>query len=240
MSSLLDDLDKKLTESEPDFNMEKLLGLRTVYLNMIREDSTKLVNFPGDKATVNYKVLEATYSRILKQKLPYDDRIIKQILYRVITTDGINEIYVFGDRIRFEINGDNSQTRYIEDAIANIFDVTSSRFYFGVDEKWINFLVPLINDATKVIFGMETDLTKTLRFNNGRIEYEIPNLRIETNYSFKDIITTKRGQKIKFHVNHEEQLYFFDLEIREKDAVITKSSGKLECLSEKLGTGTQK
>jgi hypothetical protein len=154
--------------------------------------------------------------------------------------DGINEIYVFGDRIRFEINSNNSQTRYIEDAIANIFDVTSSKFYFGVDVNCLEFLVQLINGATKVIFGMETDLTKTLRFNNGRIEYEIPNLRIETNYSFKDILDTQRGNKVSFYVNHEDNLFFFDLEIREKDAVITKSSGKLECLSEKLGTSTQK
>ena len=261
MSSLLNDLNDIVAKTEPNFNMDSLLRLRNVYLSLIAESLdkkdlgvpeesmvskiAKMLNVTDKEKNIAYKILKTIYSCALKQRLPYDDRVIEKILYYVIVNGGVSEIYVDYDRIIFEIITKDNRKEYIEEPLTKIIDITSKEFYRGGNDYLLNFLVQSINNSIGAIFSGETRLIELLKINNGRIEYTIPNLKMETNYSLNEILASeeiddKTKNKVNLRVRYGNNIYYFELKIRGKYITLTQYYNEPDCLSEKLGTGTQK
>lgn len=243
-------------EFSDGFDMDRLLELRAEYLEIIEDyykkrymsninnariikDAKKLKisleNTPIKDAAA--EVLLAKYFRVLKKKLGYQDYVIKKILCKIFTTKDIRDIYVYDDRIVYEIIGEDKP---VEEITSSFMEITSSEFQIGENDALLNFLVQSINNSVGALFSGNTRLIELLKLNGSNIEYAVPDLEIYINYSYNDIVNNKTYSEIKLRVNYKKETHYFNLKIKNEYVILNEYYSVCDCLSEKLGTSNQK
>lgn len=243
-----------------EFDMDKLLDLRRVYSGLIHEylakedigDTSKSIaisiankrNLNTENKNINtiaFEILRGIYSRVLKKKLGYSDSVIDVILYNVLTIDNITEIYVYDDKVVFETSSkEKGKSKIVKPTVAKRFiDITSSDFYINGDKNLLNFIIQSINNSVGGLFSGETGITKLLKIENNRINYDISNLEILINHSFNDLASNPKDD-IKLQVKSGNIEYYFKMKVSNDYVTLIQYEPNVDCLSEKLGTATQK
>lgn len=180
--------------------------------------------------------LEDVVFNKLKEKLDFEDETVKKIVKYIPYAEGILEIYVLDGHLAVKVldkDKDNVKTRFIPED--DFYDVTSISFN---NSKGNKMLKKLIVDSFNNVFKVYLD-ENPLKYNdNGDILYSEPDFNIYLNTNFKELSKINNqmvDNVIKVIVKKNvDEIYYFDLKVRDGYTVIYQNEYGLNKVSELL------
>ena len=224
-----------------EFNMDSYRKLGSINKKINQVAINQNVNDTGNvhnyNVTKNY-LEEVAFSK-LKEKLGYEDEVIKKIVSYISYSEAISEIYVVDGIVLVKAlskTNDNKEYKSFIILQNGFYDIASINFNntanFGILKK-------LLVDSINHIFKTNIYDTKALEINNnGDIRYKESDLNIFINCSLNKLgmINEKMNNEIiKVIIKYQnDQIFSFDMKLRDGYLVIYQNEYNVNKVSETL------
>ena len=237
-NKFIDEIEKLCNE---DFTMESFQNAGSINRRINRAFSKRspldkereLSNFLSTKAYLDDVVFYK-----LKGKLGYEDEVIRKLVSYIGYSDIINEVYVIDGytAINMKVNSDNFDVdtqQFIPEG--DFSEITSLSFNSNDNDLMIKKLVVSgLNSFFREQFNNE-DILKLK--NSGYISSNIVGLYIFMNSSLAhldEINKNNLNEVVKMFVKYGEDIYYFDVKMRDNYLVLQYNNYEVHKLSEKL------
>ena len=230
-----------------EFNMDsfKTCGSLNKRINMIAiNDDFRDVKKEYDYYAIkNY--LEDMVFHKLKEKLGYEDEIIKKIISYLSFAEVIDEIFVIDGNVLVKVlSKTTSDPEYKVYFIPEkgFYDITSVNFS---NTENYGMIKELVVNSINNIFKSNIDINKALDLNNnGSIKYRELGLNIFINKPLSElgkINDELNNDVIKVIVKYKfDKIYTFDMKLRDGYLVIYQNEYNVNKVSEALNTSSKK
>ena len=203
----------------------------------IKEDMTNTIKNYNYHAIKSY--LEDVTFEKLKSKLDYEDEVIKKLSEYACYMENIDEVYVLDGFIASCVHDNHGNSHFIlED---NFLDITSSGFN-NIRNNMV--FKKLISDSINNYLKYYLALDSLLHFKkNGKFIYSNNNINIYLNSSLSDmnrINNENSNEVIKIIVKYNDEIYYFDMKIRDGYLVIYQNQYEINKISDKLNGNVKK
>ena len=173
----------------------------------------------------------------LKEKLGFENEIIRKIVEILNFADRIKDIYVLDGNVIVELMTNESSVTFLLHG-NGLMDINSYQFSSQNDEyEYKKSLVSLLNDAIPKLLKNDS-LNESLKLEDNLISYNISDLNVYANHSLSDMFMDNSGNT-KTLVRYGNELGYFDIRRHNGYLVLANNDYRVNKLSTMLKNETK-
>lgn len=189
------------------------------------------------------EMLETMIFQQLKEKLGFEDEVITKMVYFLDFAERLEDIYVLDGLVMVKVISSAYHKPTLVSYLApsqGINEITSAYFNNSFNYPIKNLLVGALNNVLNPLFKDYLNGDDVLLLENGNLIYNLPQLSIYFDKSIKEIEQINKeniNSTVKILVKYGvEELYSYDLKIRNGYAILSENDFQVKKVSEMLDT----
>ena len=225
-----------------NLNMNKLNELskliKKANLIFLQEKTNGREDAKNRYIEVYNQIYEAIFCK-LKECLEFDDDVLVQIIFLIIITKDIQDIYVldgnvFGKQINNELS---SETLFFVPNVSFI-NINSKEFNDVENEPFKEKLLNSFNNLVKL--SIKNNIDVSIKEDNNQINYELDDLNIYVNKKLSEIINDNTGKTFKVLIKYKDLLSYYDMKVRNESIITAENEYMIKKISEILDSKVKK